>query len=810
MIERLKNTRRILLLTTHSMEEADALGDKVAILHQGRLRAAGSSLFLKAKYGKGYTVSIQADEHHTGTIQNILTNTIPSAELVATASGNHSISLPKSAVASIPSLLGSLMRQTGLVKEWGISNTTLEEVFLRLASQNVELNGPTQDQLLSDMRSRIMLVRRQPGHDTSAQDATTLPAPSPRSEDVLCVLESGSAADDFVVLSGDVEVLPAPPVSDIANDTTEHSMMGAFAVAADEAPRRSAAGALPSEPRQQLVEFEVPEGAIPGRQVPINIGGQDIFVEIPTDAIIGQRLHIAVPLPQVDATPVSNPLSNSEDGVQDVHATFCEQTLAIILKNLPLALGCRCSRGCHCSFKCCELFCYVTLFVIFAFAAVITQLFSDVQESFSGQSASTFCPNGVLNASYSPGRGYDCGFAGGMSTCNSAEIATAMVGMGNSWKVACMGNDGFPALKTCPLIMPLRGTGQSSMMTSCWADLIAGPYGFEKTLENNGNNNFQYYSSCSAAELSPQRDHDHQWDDKKRTLCALPISIWYTGDLSVFVSTDELHREHLESAWASEPGYRGPPWRICDGSLHCDRITIPGIQFTAVSSIDESVMAAQTALQRRAQIMPRNSSSCVGNNPSRDHALLVDDFVDAQQYMLKHFPAFGIEILHATPTSSSSSAAISVDYAIKLWGCAQYRYASATAMDSCDTTTAPMSDGCLHLADVRTEIIIGAVSNGLLRSLGSKARLSAVIVPMPKFLFAVPDDHDVPMFWLMMYPLLSSLLLPSMSALVATEKEDELIQMIKSAGGRMDAYFTGNYLFIAAYSLFFTGKESFN
>ena len=40
------------------MEEADALGDKVAIMHQGRLRAVGTSLFLKAKFGKGHTISI--------------------------------------------------------------------------------------------------------------------------------------------------------------------------------------------------------------------------------------------------------------------------------------------------------------------------------------------------------------------------------------------------------------------------------------------------------------------------------------------------------------------------------------------------------------------------------------------------------------------------------------------------------------------------------------------------------------------------------------------------------------------------------
>ena len=51
MIQRAKQSR-IVLLTTHSMEEADALGDKIAVMHHGRLRAVGTSLFLKNKFGQ--------------------------------------------------------------------------------------------------------------------------------------------------------------------------------------------------------------------------------------------------------------------------------------------------------------------------------------------------------------------------------------------------------------------------------------------------------------------------------------------------------------------------------------------------------------------------------------------------------------------------------------------------------------------------------------------------------------------------------------------------------------------------------------
>jgi len=41
------------VLTTHSMEEADILCDRIAIMADGRLAAVGSSLDLKTRYGVG-------------------------------------------------------------------------------------------------------------------------------------------------------------------------------------------------------------------------------------------------------------------------------------------------------------------------------------------------------------------------------------------------------------------------------------------------------------------------------------------------------------------------------------------------------------------------------------------------------------------------------------------------------------------------------------------------------------------------------------------------------------------------------------
>ncbi len=43
---------RTMILSTHFMDEADLLGDRIAIMADGVVKCAGSSIFLKRKYGR--------------------------------------------------------------------------------------------------------------------------------------------------------------------------------------------------------------------------------------------------------------------------------------------------------------------------------------------------------------------------------------------------------------------------------------------------------------------------------------------------------------------------------------------------------------------------------------------------------------------------------------------------------------------------------------------------------------------------------------------------------------------------------------
>ena len=49
---------RIMILTTHYMDEADVLGDRIGIMSRGQLMCLGSSLFLKNRFGEGYKLTL--------------------------------------------------------------------------------------------------------------------------------------------------------------------------------------------------------------------------------------------------------------------------------------------------------------------------------------------------------------------------------------------------------------------------------------------------------------------------------------------------------------------------------------------------------------------------------------------------------------------------------------------------------------------------------------------------------------------------------------------------------------------------------
>ena len=82
------------------MDEADLLADRIAVMSAGKLSCLGSSLFLKTRFGLGYTLTVVqadgADGEAKQTVSQLVARHVASAQLLAEAGGElRYIPLPR-------------------------------------------------------------------------------------------------------------------------------------------------------------------------------------------------------------------------------------------------------------------------------------------------------------------------------------------------------------------------------------------------------------------------------------------------------------------------------------------------------------------------------------------------------------------------------------------------------------------------------------------------------------------------------------------------------------------------------------------
>ena len=129
---------RLIILSTHFMDEADMLSDRKAIIAHGKLRCVGSSLFLKSHFGLGYSLELTKDgdgSTSTEPIQQLIMRHVPNATLVQETPATLHFTLPTDAVPKFSGLLSELETQLPALrcKSYGISAGSLASVFMRFA-----------------------------------------------------------------------------------------------------------------------------------------------------------------------------------------------------------------------------------------------------------------------------------------------------------------------------------------------------------------------------------------------------------------------------------------------------------------------------------------------------------------------------------------------------------------------------------------------------------------------------------------------------------------------------------------------------
>ncbi|KAK7281816.1 hypothetical protein RIF29_10113 [Crotalaria pallida] len=133
VIKRAKQDRAI-ILTTHSMEEAEVLCDRLGIFVDGSLQCIGNPNQLKARYGGTYVFTMTTSLDHEKDVENLVLQISPNATKIYHISGTQKFELPKGEVriANVFQAVDSAKRKF-TVSAWGIADTTLEDVFIKVA-----------------------------------------------------------------------------------------------------------------------------------------------------------------------------------------------------------------------------------------------------------------------------------------------------------------------------------------------------------------------------------------------------------------------------------------------------------------------------------------------------------------------------------------------------------------------------------------------------------------------------------------------------------------------------------------------------
>ena len=132
---------RVVVLTTHFMDEADLLGDRIAIMGDGKLRCCGSSLFLKKAFGVGYNMAIEKKSavgfNSTG-MTTLVTSIVPNANLLTNVGTEMTFELPFTSSSDFPRLFKAIDEHDDElgIRSYGMSVTTLEEVFIKVAEES--------------------------------------------------------------------------------------------------------------------------------------------------------------------------------------------------------------------------------------------------------------------------------------------------------------------------------------------------------------------------------------------------------------------------------------------------------------------------------------------------------------------------------------------------------------------------------------------------------------------------------------------------------------------------------------------------
>ncbi|XP_029158875.1 LOW QUALITY PROTEIN: retinal-specific ATP-binding cassette transporter-like [Nylanderia fulva] len=125
---------KTILISTHNMEEADILGDRIAIVHSGRLKSYGTAMFLKKQYGHGH-IEVTLSTKSWCVPEKVISKFDSRTQQLCVDTEKIILNVPYT--DSLPQSLDKVESQKKELGVTGISVSliTLEQVFLKIVKK---------------------------------------------------------------------------------------------------------------------------------------------------------------------------------------------------------------------------------------------------------------------------------------------------------------------------------------------------------------------------------------------------------------------------------------------------------------------------------------------------------------------------------------------------------------------------------------------------------------------------------------------------------------------------------------------------
>ena len=136
IVEGLKQRGRTVLLTTHYMEEAARLCDRVAVVDHGKVIALGTPRELIASLGAEHVVEFAVEEAARGALSEGLLLNLPTVERVVRDTDTWRLTV-REVHRAVPALLGVLTERGTEATHLTTHHATLEDVFMSLTGRRL-------------------------------------------------------------------------------------------------------------------------------------------------------------------------------------------------------------------------------------------------------------------------------------------------------------------------------------------------------------------------------------------------------------------------------------------------------------------------------------------------------------------------------------------------------------------------------------------------------------------------------------------------------------------------------------------------